>query len=420
MAIEILNETLTTKEVKISVSKEDFDKKYNEKLKHLSKTVKVEGFRKGKVPVALIKKRFGQSVKAEVTEALVEETSSSYLEGLDVIMVSQPIMDGFKQEKTGEFFYTVKSEFIPDFDMGEYKNLDIEVEAEKLNEDEFNKYLNEQFLPGFSKRVEIEGRDIVENSDLAIVDIKATRNGEEVKEYERVDFPLEMGKDIFKGIDESVLGKKIGDEVDFEYKKDEEEAVNFHITVKKLERFEVPELNEEFVQQYFAHGRDEYNVEAFLKDLKNEYQMQIDKKNNAKLVDKYIEKITSVYTLEIPKSILEGAKQDFLNRHLHENKEEKIEDKDKFFKENEEEINKLARQQIFVLKLKNVENVHASQSDVINYIQTFTRQYGIPQDEVMKLFSDRNRYAEVVGLIENQKIEEFIVNNNNLVDISAK
>ncbi len=420
MTVETLNETVTTKEVKVVVPQEEFDKKYNAKLKNLSKTVKLEGFRKGKVPVSLIKKRFGKSVKAEITEDLLQETSTSYLDGLDVIMVSQPSMDDFKQEKKGEFYYTIKYEFIPDFDMGEYKNLDLEIETEKLDEEEFDKYLKEQFLPGFSKRVEVEDRDIIENSDIAVIDIKATKDGKEVEELNKIDFPLEVGKDIFKGIDDAVLGKKIGDKIEFTYIKDENsEPVTFNITVKKLETFQTPELDEDFVQQYFAHGREEYNKEAFLKDLKAEYQGQIDRKNNGKLVEKYLEVVTQRYTLDIPKTILEGAKQDFLNRYLQENKDAKIEDKEKFFEDHKEEIEKLARQQVFILKLKDVEHIHSHEHEIINYINTFTRQYGIPQEEAIKLFSDRNRYSEIVALIENQKIEEFIINNNNLVDLSA-
>jgi trigger factor len=335
-------------------------------------------------------------------------------------MVSQPTMDNFKQNKKGEFYYTIKYEFIPDFDMGEYKNLDLEIETEKLDEDEFNKYLKEQFLPGFSKRVEVEGRDIIENSDIAVVDIKATKDGEEVEELNKIDFPLEVGKDIFKGIDDVILGKKIGDEIEYTYIKDENsEPINFKIKIKKLETFQTPELNEDFVQQYFAHGREEYNVETFLKDLKAEYQGQIDRKNNGKLVEKYLEVVTQRYTLEIPKTILNGAKQDFLNRYLQEHEGEKIEDKEKFFEEHKEEIENLARQQVFILKLKNVEHIHSHEHEIINYINSFTRQYGIPQEEAIKLFSDKNRYSEIVALIENQKIEEFIINNNNLVDLST-
>jgi len=420
MTVETLNETVTTKEVKVIVNKEEFEKKYNAKLKNLSKTVKLEGFRKGRVPVALIKKRFGKSVKAEITEDLLQETSTSYLEGLKVLMVSQPSMEDFKQEKSGEFFYTIKYEFIPDFDMGKYKDLDVEIEAEKLNEEDFKKYLDEQFLPGFSKKVAVEGRDIVENSDLAVVDIKAYKDGKDVEEFNKVDFPLEMGKDIFTGIDNAVLGKKIGDEIEFNYVKDENsDPITFKITIKALEVFETPELNEEFVQQYFAHGRDEYNLEAFLADLKSEYQGQIDRKNNGKLVEKYIEMVTPVYTLDIPKTILEGAKQDYLNRKMQEDKELKVDDKEKFFEENKEKIEALARQQVFILKLKNTENIQSTEHEIINYINTFSRQYGIPQEEAIKLFSDKNRYSEIIALIENQKIEDFIVNNNNLVDIST-
>jgi len=417
MTVETLNETVTTKEVKIIVGQEDFDKKYNDKLKKLSKTIKLEGFRKGKVPVALVKKRFGKSIKAEITEDLLEETSKSYLDGMKELLVAQPQMDDFKQEKSGTFYYTIKAEFIPEFDMGEYKNLDIEVEVEKIEEEEFNKYVNEQFLPGFSKKVDVEGRDAVEENDVAVIDIKAFKDGKDVEEFNKVDFPLEVGKNIFEGIDAAIMGKKVGEELEFNYVKDENsEPVTFKITINKLEVFETPELNEDFVQQYFAHGRDEYNLEAFTKDLKAEYQGQIDKKNNGKLVEKYIKQVGSVYQLEIPATILNGAKQDFLNRHLHENKDAKVEDKDAFYTEKDEEIKKMAREQIFVLKLKDIEDIHTHQNEVVNYIQSFARQYGLPQEEATKLFSDRNRYSEIVGLIENQKIEEFIINNNNLVE----
>lgn len=417
MTVETLNETVTTKEVKIIVGEEDFNKRYDDKLKKLSKTIKLEGFRKGRVPVALVKKRFGKSIKAEITEDLLQETSTSYLEGLSELVIAQPKMDDFNQEQKGGFNYTIKYEFIPEFDMGQYKGLDIEVELEKLNDEEFNKYVTEQFLPGFSQKLPVEGRDIIEDKDIAIVDIKAYQDGKDVDEFNKVDFSLEIGKDIFKGIDTAVLGKKIGEEVEFNYVEDEKsDAVLFKISVKGIEALKTPELNEEFVQQYFAHGREEYNLEAFNKDLKTEYQSQIDRKNNGKLVEKFIDLASSRYELDLPETILEGAKQDFLGRHLQENEGVKVEDKEAFYKEHNEAINKLAREQVFILKLKEIENIKTEQNEIINYIQSFSKQYGLPQEEAMKIFSDRNRYAEIVSLIENQKIEEFIIQNNNLKD----
>ena len=420
MTIETLKETPTSKEIKIIVNNDEFQQNYEKKLKKLAKTVKLEGFRKGRVPVALIKKRFGKSIKAEVTEELLEKTSDSYLKDLTYIMVTRPEMDDFKQEKDGSFYYTIKFEHVPEFELKDYKNLDIEIEEEKFDEKKFDEYLKNNFLPGFSKRVAVEDRDTVEKEDIAIVDIKAvTKEGEEVKELNKTDFPLEVGKDIFKGIDEAIIGKKVGDKIEFEYKKDDESnPVLFNIEIKKLERFEVPELNEEFVQQYFAHGREEYGVEEFLKDLKAEYQNQLDKINHGKMVDSYLKLMIEKYDFEIPETVWEQSKEIFLEKYKRENPDAKLDNKEEILKENEKEIKDIAKTQVILLKIKDLENIYASEYEIVNFINDFAIRYGMPKEETLKMFSDKNRYNEVLTLIENEKLERFIVENNKIKDIT--
>jgi trigger factor len=414
MTVEVLNETATKKEVKISVSKEDFQKKYEGKVKKLAKTIKLEGFRKGKVPVSLVKKRFGKSLKAEVTEELAQETYNEHLNSLDLTFVKEPVMNDFKQEKTGEFQYTLNYEFIPEFDLGEYKGLNIEIEVEKFTEEDFNKYLNEKFLPGFSKRVPVEDRETVQEGDVAIIDISVADENDSLN---KTDFPLEVGKDVFKGIDEVIIGKKIGDEFEFDYVKENSDTIKMTIKIVGLEVFKTPELNEEFVEQYFSYGREEYGVEEFLNDLKKEYKAQIESKNNSKMLQKYLDIVPEKYDFEIPDALMEAVKNDFLASYIAKNGE--VQDKEAFFQEHKEEIEKLAKRHVFILRLKAVEDIQVYESDLIQYYTTLVKNYGIPEEEAVKYITEPTKKAEVLYLLENNKIEKFIVENNNFVDISA-
>ena len=408
----IVKETETTKEIKVTVPADSFTKEFNSRLKQVARTVKIDGFRKGKIPMAIIKKRYGNSIKAEITEKLIDSSYNDFMKENKDMIITQPKMDNFNQNKAGEFSYVLSYECLPNFEFKNYKDREFEIEIEKYTDEALENYINNDLMPRYRKDVTSE-KETVEADGLVLVDMES-----EDEELNKTDYLLEVGKFYIEDINKDIVGLKKGDSLNINY-----EGKDIKVSIKEIKEYSTPVLDEEFVKEHFAQGREDYNLEKFRADLADDYKLSLEGKNNALLVEKYILTLGKEYDFAIPKTILDSARETVLLRHNQKNPDNIItdENKEKFFEEHNQEILDSAREQVLILRLKDEEKIQTTPQEIDNYIYSMAQQYHMPVDSIKEVFfKDRNRYNELISTLENKKIEDFIVQNNKMVDLSSE
>ncbi len=407
--INVINESTTEKKIRINVSADDFKKNYDAKIEKLKKTIKLDGFRKGKVPVALIKKRFSKSIKAEVTEALLDSSYQEYLRDCEDDILTQPTLDNLEKKEKDGFSYELSYEFIPKFDFSNYKDLDLEIEKEVFTDELLEKYINDELLPRYKEPVETEENDIKEDSVL-----KVNMESED-ENFQKTDYILELGKFYVDEINKELLNHKVGDEVSVKFKRDEKD-IEVKVKISKIMKFETPSFDEDFVQKHFARGDKSYTLENFRKDLTDDYKLALEQKNNALMIEKYFDILVDKYNFDIPKTILTASEDMLFN-----SKKEKEEEKEDFIKNNQEDIIKIAKRQILTSRITKEEELMPTNDDMNSYLSNMSRQYGIGMKELNDFLSkDRNQYNMIIEQITNKKLEKFVVDNNKMVDVSQK
>ncbi len=407
--INVINESTTEKKIRINVSADDFKKNYDARIEKLKKTIKLDGFRKGRVPVALIKKRFSKSIKAEVTEALLDSSYQEYLRDCEDDILTQPTLDNLEKKEKDGFSYDLSYEFIPKFDFSNYKGLDLEIEKEVFTDELLEKYINDELLPRYKEPVETEENDIKEDSVL-----KVNMESED-ENFQKTDYILELGKFYVDEINKELLNHKVGDEVSVKFKRDEKD-IEVKVTISKIMKFETPSFDEDFVQKHFARGDKSYNLENFRKDLADDYKLALEQKNNALMIEKYFDILVDKYNFDIPKTILTASEDMLFN-----SKKEKEEEKEDFIKNNQEDIIKIAKRQILTSRITKEEELMPTNDDMNSYLSNMSRQYGIGMKELNDFLSkDRNQYNMIIEQITNKKLEKFVVDNNKMVDVSQK
>lgn len=302
----------------IEVSAEEFGKALQQAYQKQKNHISLPGFRKGKAPMAMIEKMYGSHIFYEdaanilMPEAYAKAADES---GLDI--VSQPAIEVTQIEKGKNFIFTAEVAVKPEVTLGEYKGVEVEKKTVEVTDEEIEAELKKEQEKN-SRIIPIEGRP-VENGDLVVLDFEGFVDGEAFQGGKGEQYPLTIGSGSFiPGFEEQLIGAEVDKEVevnvtfpeDYQAEELKGKAATFKCTVHKIEKKELPELNDDF-----AKDVSEYDTLA-------EYKEEI-KKNieESKLEDVRREKEDAVLT-----KIIEGAQMDIPDAMLETQAQQMLDD----------------------------------------------------------------------------------------------
>lgn len=243
--------------LEIKVEAEKFEaalkKAYNKNKAHFN----VQGFRKGKVPMAMVKKFYGVEVLYDdAINILMEESYPEALKENDIKPVDYPKVDIVEVGEGKDFVYTATVTVFPEVVLGEYKGLEVEKKSYEVTEEDVNKEL--EAMQQRNSRVEVKTEGTVEDKNIAVIDFKGYVDGEAFEGGEGNNYPLEIGSGSFIGnFEEQLIGVAVGEEKEVKVKFPEnygKEELNgkdaiFNVTVKEIKVKELPALDDEFAKE---------------------------------------------------------------------------------------------------------------------------------------------------------------------------
>ena len=202
------------REFKISIPSKDVSEKLSESLQELSKDVEIEGFRKGKVPLDIVKQRFGQNALNKTLDDLIQSTTNEVIKNNNLKLAIKPKVDvkNFGEEKGLEYIMAI--ELIPEFKVEDIKKIKLTKFISKVDENDYKKTLDTftQVQQNFQK----EGGKKVESGDGVLLNLKPTYKDEIVKEASIENRMTIVGnKMIIPEIENKIIGAKAGDKLDF-------------------------------------------------------------------------------------------------------------------------------------------------------------------------------------------------------------
>ena len=271
----------------------------------------VNGFRKGKAPKHVIELNYGKGVFYE--DALNELFNDHYYDVIEkekdnFTAVGQPELSvGDISDEGASLIATVPVK--PDVKLGAYKGINI-VKAEYNVKDEDVEAELKRLQERNSRLVEVEGR-AAENGDTATIDFSGSVDGKKFEGGTSENYPLVLGSGSFiPGFEEQVVGMKVGEEKDVNVKFPEDyqaeelkgkDAV-FAVKLNKLEKKELPEVNDEFIKD--AAGAE--SVEAYKKETRERLEKQAKEKGDAETENNILKAISETSEAEIPEAMIEN------------------------------------------------------------------------------------------------------------------
>lgn len=303
-------------ELIVELSFKEFEPYLEKGAKRLSKEVKIDGFRNGKVPYDVLKQKIGEmSIYEEAARVAINKTiEDAVKQNTDKQMVGQPKVDIVKLAPGNDLVYKVVLSYLPDIKLGEYKDLKIKKKDIKVDPKEVEKTLNELRE---SRAVETISEKEAKESDKVIVNIKMFQNKVPVEGGESKDTALIIGKDyIVPGFDKKVVGHKKGEKINFSLPYPEKhymknlagKMVDFEVEIGEVYERQIPELDETMAKTFGMKDMDQLK-----KILEDNIKQQKEQENNNVFERAVLEAVIEKASFgEIPEVLVEHESRTML------------------------------------------------------------------------------------------------------------
>lgn len=294
----------------IEVSAEEVEKAIEKAYRKQKSKISVPGFRKGKVPRKMVEKMYGVGVFYEdaVNEMIPTAYEAAAKEsGLEI--VSQPKIDVVQIEAGKEFIFTAEVAVKPEVELGEYNGVEVAKADVTVTDEDIMAEIDKEREQN-SRIITVEDR-AVEDGDMTVIDFEGFVDGEAFEGGKGTDYPLTIGSHSFiDTFEEQLVGKNIGEEVEVNVTFPEEyhaedlkgKPAMFKVTVKQIKKKELPELDNDFVEDVSEFSTVEEYKESIKKNIEEK------KANEAKAAkeDAVIEKIIESAKMEIPDPMVDS------------------------------------------------------------------------------------------------------------------
>lgn len=304
-----VTETLTEglkREFKVVIAASDINGKMDERLSELAPTLQLPGFRPGKVPAQLVKKRFGSSLMGEIIEKSVNESSQKTLEDRGLRPAVQPKIEVVSFDDGKDLEFNISVEVMPEIAPIDFSTISLERLVAEPGDKEIREALDK--LADQHKGSEpIKTKRASKLGDIAVIDFTGFVDGEKFEGGSAEDHQLELGSNQFiPGFEEQLIGKKAGSSLNVKVKFPEQynqpnlagkDAV-FETKIKEIREATKVNIDDDFAKLF---GMDELTA---LKDaLKTQLEQEFGQASRARLKRELLDTLEDSKPFEVPKSM---------------------------------------------------------------------------------------------------------------------
>ena len=398
---ETRKEPANIHKVNVKVEGADWTKALDQAFAKKQKTVKVDGFRTGKVPRDIFEKKFGK--EALFLDAADMSVQVAYIKAMTdskLIPVVQPEVDIKSIDENGvEFVFTITTK--PEVVVKKYKGLNVKPGKVEVTDEEINHELGHLLERYTELVVKEEGK--VENGDIAVIDFEGFKDGVAFDGGKGENYSLEIGSNTFiPGFEEQVIGMSTGEEKDLNVTFPEEygaadlagQAVVFKVKVNEIKQKVARELDEEFFEDLGMEGIN--SEEALKEQIKESIKAQKDMEVENKYVDDLLEAVAKNVEVDVPQAMVDEETDRLIGRFEEQMKMQGI-SLDlyyQFTQSNEEALRSQMEKEaynnvLYRLMLEQImteEKIEVTKEEAEKEAEELAKKYQMNKDEFLKQF----------------------------------
>jgi trigger factor len=394
------------------------------RLKRLARTVKMDGFRPGKVPMTVVAQRYGYSVHYEVMNDKVGEAFAQAANEAKLRVAGQPTITEKQEAPDGEVAFDAVFEVFPEVRIGDMSGAEVERLTAEVTDEAIDKTLDilRKQRRTFAQRAQ---GSAVETGDRVTVDFEGKVDGETFQGGKAEDFQFLVGEgQMLKEFEDAVLGMKAGESrtfplafpADYHGKDVAGKQADFLVTVKKIEAANLPEVNDALAKSLgIADGTVEGLRADIRKNLEREVKFRLLARNKQAVMDALVAKAE----LDLPKSsvqsevsrLIEGARADLKQRGIKDADKAPI--PEEIFRPQAERRVRLG---LVVAELVRANELQAKPEQVKAHVDELAASYEKPADVVRWYYGDNQRLAEVEAIVIENNVTNFVLSQAKVSD----
>ncbi|CRZ33242.1 trigger factor [Herbinix hemicellulosilytica] len=410
----------------IETSAEEFDKAIQKAYQKNKNKINIQGFRRGKAPLALVEKMYGPEIFYEdaaneiIPEAYEKAAKESGLE-----IVSRPEIDVVQIEKGKPFIFTAQVAVKPEVTLGQYKGIEVEKKEVTVTDEEVMARIEREREQN-ARIITVEDRPVQMN-DIVVIDFEGFVDGKPFEGGKAEGYSLAIGsKSFIDNFEEQLIGKSAGEEVDVNVTFPEDYHVKdlagkpalFKVKIHEIKYKELPELDDDFAQDVSEFDTlDEYkeSIRATIKETK-EKELKTARENE--IIDKIIENAS----MDIPEPMIETQvgqmAEDFAQRMRYQglSMEQYFQftgmDAQKFFDSLRPQALKRIQTRLVLEAIVKAENIEVTDEELEKELNEMASMYKMEVDKVKEILGESG--------IENVKADVAVQKAVDLVVSEAK
>ncbi len=394
------------------------------RLKRLARTVKMDGFRPGKVPMNVVAQRYGYSVHYEVMNDKVGEAFASAANEAQLRVAGQPRITEKEGAPEGQLSFDAVFEVYPEVKIGDLGAATVEKLSAAVDDAAIDRTLDilRKQRRTFAQRAQAEA---AVDGDRVTIDFEGKIDGEPFEGGKAEGFQFIVGDgQMLKEFEDAVRGMKTGESktfplafpADYHGKDVAGKTADFLVTVKKVEAANLPEVNDELARSLgIAEGTVDALRADIRKNLERETKFRLQARNKAAVMDALI----AASELDLPKSVVqaeldrmvEGARADLKQRGIKDADKAPI--PEELFRPQAERRVRLG---LIVAELVRANELFAKPEQIEAHINELAASYERPADVVRWYQSDNRRMAEVEAIVVENNVTEFVLAKAQVTD----
>ena len=419
-----------SREFKVALPANEIEEKISHRLKELARTAQMPGFRPGKVPVSVLRKKYGPSVLGEVLERAVNDSSQQALAEKGLRPAMQPQIEITSFEDGGDLEYTIGVELLPEIKPVDFSKIKLERLIPKTDDAAMENTLADIAAAQGDSAAIKDDRE-TKTGDVLVIDFLGRVGGEEFAGGKAEGYELTLGSGTFiPGFEEQLIGVKVGDKIEVKVKFPDsygaaelsgKDAV-FDVTVNELKETVPSAIDDELAKKV---GME--NLEALKKSIREEQESEFNEMSRMILKRALLDELSAAHDFEIPEKLLDREfdtiwkqfeEQRKKDKDAGQGSEEKTDDEQK--KDFREIAERRVRLGLLLSEVGRANNVQISQEDVNSQLMAEARRHPGREKEVMEHYKNNPEAMEELSApLYEEKVVNFILEQASITEKTA-
>ncbi len=417
------------RKLNIQVPASEVTAAFNNAYASIQKHVAIKGFRKGKAPIQTVKSLYGDRVKQDVVNDLVQKYYSTALREHSLNPVSFPTIEFDNLTESADFAFTAEFEVRPEVVLKQVEKLQVQREKFAIDDAFVNNTL-EDIRKSRSVNVPVLENRPAQKGDIAVLDFKGFLESGELENGSAEGHELELGSNMFiPGFEEGVEGMAVGSDKEVQIKFPDDyhvshlagQPVKFQVKLHKLLKKDLPELNDAFAKEM---GGKYETLEDLKKAIVEDYTKREEKRIKDELKDRLMKALVEKNPVDVPNSLLAEQKKALIE-DLQKRMEsqgmggEQFEDyKQKWDSDFDETAKFMIRSSFLLDKIAEDNKLKATDADLEAKFDEYAKQTGIELARVKEFYADEDRSSRLRYQLTEERVVDWLISKADVKEVA--